>query len=62
MTLSKDLKRCFDTCEEAFAYLMRRRFLYTPDGWEHEFWTAELDYDGSQFTVTTLLRPLSAAA
>jgi hypothetical protein len=61
MTMTKDWKRCFVTCEEALAYLMRRRFLYLASRWENEYWIANLDYDGTQYTVTTAMRPLSAA-
>jgi len=62
--MTKDWKRCFATCEEALAYLMGRRFLYLDlvRRWENEHWTAELDYDGTQFTVTTAMRPLGAVA
>jgi len=60
MTYRTEIRRHYQTREEAYSYLASRGFLFLPDGWENGRWAALLEDDDYGFTVTIWLRAKAA--
>ncbi|MEJ0071656.1 MAG: hypothetical protein WDO24_26260 [Pseudomonadota bacterium] len=65
MTYKTEIKRRYDSRDDAWGYLASRGFVCRSSGWQNGRWAATVVRDGDGFDVTVWLRapvPVSQAA
>jgi hypothetical protein len=62
MTCNAEIRRRYDTRDDAWGYLASRGFVCHADGWANGRWAATAVRDGDGFNVTVWLRAEAAAS
>lgn len=62
MTYDAEIRRRYDTRDDAWGYLASRGFVCHSTGWQNGRWAATVVRDGDDFNVTVWLRAEVAAS